>query len=104
MQLSRIFKCFNNLFINFLWFIISRSLQSIQHILTDLTMEEMLQFKTWFTQWETELTLQQAMEGDLLDFVDKMMEVFGKKALLKTDLVFCHRGCKVKSKCRKAFR
>lgn len=57
-------------------------MQNIQGILTNLTPEELLKFKTWFTQWETELTLQQAMEGDLLDFVDKMMEVFGKKALL----------------------
>ncbi|KAK2847106.1 hypothetical protein Q5P01_010105 [Channa striata] len=59
--------------------------KSIQNSLTDLTKEELFKFKTWFYQWERGLTLQQVMEGDLLDFVDRIIEILGQeRALLHT--------------------
>lgn len=67
-------QCVNFCFYNFL-----SCLQSIQSIVTELTKEELLKFKMWFYQWEPGITLQQVMEGDLLDFVDRILEVLGKK-------------------------
>lgn len=59
--------------------------KSIQNILTDLTKEEFFKFKMWFYQWEPGLTLQQVMEGDILDFVDKIIEILGQdRSLLHT--------------------
>lgn len=58
---------------------LSYCLQSIQGVLTDLTMDELFSFKMWLFQSQKEKSLQQVMEGDILDFVDKMLEVFGKK-------------------------
>lgn len=59
--------------------------KSIQSVVTDLTREELLKFRVWFYQWEPAMKLQQAMEGDLLDFVDKMLELLGQdRSLLHT--------------------
>ncbi|XP_029026160.1 protein NLRC3 [Betta splendens] len=59
--------------------------KSIQSILTDLTKEELFKFKMWFYQWEPGITLQQVMDGDLLDFVDKILEVLEQdRALMHT--------------------
>ena len=55
----------------------SLCLQSIQNVLTLLSFEDLLQFKTWFYQWERDLSRKQAMEGDLLDFVDMILEKLG---------------------------
>lgn len=41
-------------------------------------MEELFKFKMYFLQWEKNLTKEQVMEGDILDFVDKIFEVLGK--------------------------
>ncbi|XP_063763247.1 NLR family CARD domain-containing protein 3 isoform X2 [Eleginops maclovinus] len=58
--------------------------KSIQSVLTGLTFEELLQFRTFY-QWERDMTRQQAMEGDLLDFVDKILEILGQdRALAQT--------------------
>ncbi|XP_042342989.1 NLR family CARD domain-containing protein 3 [Plectropomus leopardus] len=53
--------------------------RSIQSIVTRLTKEELLKFKMRFCQWETAISLKQAMEGDLLDFVDRSLEVLGQE-------------------------
>ncbi|XP_071351780.1 protein NLRC3 [Trachinotus anak] len=52
--------------------------KSIQSSLTGLTMEELFKFKMWFLQWEKSLTKQQVMEGDILDFVDRILEILGQ--------------------------
>lgn len=59
--------------------------KSIQNKLTGLTREELYKFKMWFYQWEPGITLQQVMEGDILDFVDRIIETLGQdRALLHT--------------------
>ncbi|KAM3616211.1 uncharacterized protein V6R79_014335 [Siganus canaliculatus] len=59
--------------------------KSIQSSLTDLTGEELFKFKVEFANWETEISLQQMMEGDLLDFVDRILEILGQdRALVHT--------------------
>ncbi|XP_030261330.1 NACHT, LRR and PYD domains-containing protein 3-like [Sparus aurata] len=59
--------------------------KSVQAVLSGLTPEELYKFKVWFYQWETAITLQQVMDGDLLDFVDRIMEILGQdRALLHT--------------------
>ncbi|XP_029302960.1 NACHT, LRR and PYD domains-containing protein 3-like [Cottoperca gobio] len=57
--------------------------KSIQSVLTGLDWEELIQFKTWFYQWQPGITLQQTMEGDLLDFVDKILEILGQEHSLQ---------------------
>ena len=54
-------------------------LKSIQNILTDLSSEELLNFRMLFCHWESKVTLKQALEGDVLDFVDRIIEILGKK-------------------------
>lgn len=61
---------------------LSLCMQSIQNTLTSLNREELLKFKMWFYQWETKITLKQMNEGDLLDFVDRILETLGKKTQL----------------------
>ncbi|XP_045899184.1 NACHT, LRR and PYD domains-containing protein 3 [Micropterus dolomieu] len=57
----------------------------IQSSVTSLTKEELFKFKMWFYQWEPGITLQQVMEGDLLDFVDRILEILGQdRSLLHT--------------------
>ncbi|KAJ4935374.1 hypothetical protein JOQ06_016910 [Pogonophryne albipinna] len=51
---------------------------SIQNVLTSLPFKDLLTFKTWFYQWERDLSQKQAMEGDLLDFVDMILEKLGQ--------------------------
>ncbi|GAA6233050.1 protein NLRC3-like isoform X1 [Lates japonicus] len=51
--------------------------KSIQNCLTDLSREELFKFKMWFSQWEPGITRQQVMEGDILDFVDRILEILG---------------------------
>ncbi|XP_028429063.1 NLR family CARD domain-containing protein 3 [Perca flavescens] len=59
--------------------------KSIQNTLTSLNREDLLKFKMWFYQWETKITLKQINEGDLLDFVDRIMETLGQdRSLLHT--------------------
>nr|XP_046244743.1 NACHT, LRR and PYD domains-containing protein 3 [Scatophagus argus]XP_046244745.1 NACHT, LRR and PYD domains-containing protein 3 [Scatophagus argus] len=59
--------------------------RSIQDIVSGLTKEELFKFKMWFYQWESEITLQQVMEGDILDFVDRILEILGQdRSLLHT--------------------
>lgn len=54
-------------------------LQSIQAILSGLSQTELFSFKMCLINAKKEKSLQQVIEGDILDFVDKMMEVFGSK-------------------------
>ncbi|KAL6116256.1 uncharacterized protein ACO6RY_00917 [Pungitius sinensis] len=59
--------------------------KSIQSVLTKLKRDELMTFRLDFNVWEPKITLQQVMEGDLLDFVDKILEVLGEdRALLHT--------------------
>ncbi|XP_070686012.1 protein NLRC3 [Pempheris klunzingeri] len=59
--------------------------KSIQTVVTGLTKDELFKFKMSFYQWETSITLQQVMDGDLLDFVDKILEILGQdRSLLHT--------------------
>lgn len=51
--------------------------KNIQKVLTDLNKEELYKFKLNFHQRQTDLTLQHLFEGDLLDFVDRIIEKFG---------------------------
>ncbi|XP_019950742.2 protein NLRC3 [Paralichthys olivaceus] len=57
--------------------------KSIQNCLTSLTWEELFNFKLRFIQWKPGLNDQQVMEGDLLDFVDKILEVLGPEHSLR---------------------
>lgn len=41
-----------------------------------------MKFKSWFYQWEADLKLNQMYDGDILDFVDRLLEVLGKEAQL----------------------
>ncbi|KAM6987467.1 protein NLRC3 [Tautogolabrus adspersus] len=59
--------------------------KSLQDTLTGLTKEELFKFKMGFCQWESSITLSQVMEGDLLDFVDRIIEILGEdRSLLHT--------------------
>ncbi|XP_068442028.1 NACHT, LRR and PYD domains-containing protein 6 [Clinocottus analis] len=59
--------------------------KSIQNAVTELTYEDLLKFKVSFYQWEPKISLPQVMEGDLLDFVDKILEILGQdRALMHT--------------------
>nr|XP_040045742.1 NACHT, LRR and PYD domains-containing protein 3 [Gasterosteus aculeatus aculeatus]XP_040045750.1 NACHT, LRR and PYD domains-containing protein 3 [Gasterosteus aculeatus aculeatus] len=59
--------------------------KSIQSSLTGFKEEELFTFMMDFCQWELKVTRQQMMEGDLLDSVDKMLEILGQdRALLHT--------------------
>ncbi|XP_056230690.1 protein NLRC3 [Seriola aureovittata] len=59
--------------------------KSIQSSLTGFTVDELYKFKLWFLQWEKRITKQQVMEGDVLDFVDKILEILGQdRSLMHT--------------------
>ncbi|XP_068565570.1 protein NLRC3 [Cebidichthys violaceus] len=59
--------------------------KSIQSVLTELTSDDLLKFKVSFYQWEPKMSLPQVMEGDLLDFVDRILEILGQdRSLLHT--------------------
>ncbi|XP_055003706.1 protein NLRC3 [Boleophthalmus pectinirostris] len=59
--------------------------KNIQKALTDLSKEELYKFKLNFHQRQSGFTLQQMFEGDLLDFVDRIIEMFGQdRSLLNT--------------------
>ncbi|XP_054453130.1 protein NLRC3 [Anoplopoma fimbria] len=59
--------------------------KSIQSTLTQLTEEELPIFKVCFYKWESKITLPQVMDGDLLDFVDRILEILGQdRSLLHT--------------------
>ncbi|XP_031716376.1 protein NLRC3 [Anarrhichthys ocellatus] len=59
--------------------------KSIQNVLTGLTSDDLLKFKVSFYQWEPKMSLPQVMEGDLLDFVDRSLEMLGQdRSLLHT--------------------
>ncbi|KAI3354367.1 hypothetical protein L3Q82_018890 [Scortum barcoo] len=66
--------------------------KSIQNSLSGLTNEELLKFKMRFLQWEPGITLKQLMEGDLLDFVDRILEVLALTRFhLKQHLIRKHQ-------------
>ncbi|KAL3973857.1 insulin-like growth factor-binding protein 2 [Sarotherodon galilaeus] len=56
--------------------------RNIQSTLSQLSWEEMLKFKSWFYQWEPDLKLNQMHDGDILDFVDRLLEVLGQDRAL----------------------
>lgn len=59
--------------------------KTIQSVLTDLSKDDLLNFKMWYHQWERRITLSDTICGDLLDFVDKTLEILGEeRALLHT--------------------
>ncbi|XP_017286505.1 protein NLRC3 [Kryptolebias marmoratus] len=59
--------------------------KSMQNILTRLNDEELFKFKMWFHKRQPPNIMQQVLEGDLLDFVDKSIEMDGPdKALSNT--------------------
>ncbi|KAK7883296.1 hypothetical protein WMY93_029470 [Mugilogobius chulae] len=59
--------------------------RNIQNALTELSKEDVYKFKLNFHQRQADFTLQQMFEGDLLDFVDKIIEKFGlDRSLLNT--------------------
>ncbi|XP_071781730.1 NLR family CARD domain-containing protein 3 [Centroberyx gerrardi] len=49
--------------------------KNLQNILSGLTREELMAFKLWFFQTEKDITRVGDMEGDILDLVDKMIEL-----------------------------
>ncbi|XP_004075855.1 NLR family CARD domain-containing protein 3 isoform X1 [Oryzias latipes] len=55
---------------------------NILKTLTPLKFEEMYKFRSWLKLMARELKDSNFMEGDLLDFVDKMIEVFGHSKTL----------------------
>lgn len=57
------------------WF---HPLQNILKTLTPLKFEEMYKFRSWLKLTARDLKDTDFMEGDLLNFVDKMIEVLGK--------------------------
>ncbi|XP_076002194.1 NLR family CARD domain-containing protein 3 [Genypterus blacodes] len=64
-------------------------LQDLPHIfksvlatLRRLTREELFKFKLCFSQWQSFVTVPELMEGDVLDFVDKILEVLGQDCSL----------------------
>ncbi|XP_040902269.1 protein NLRC3 [Toxotes jaculatrix] len=59
--------------------------KSIQNSLTGLTSEELFKFRMLFSQWEPGIKHEQVMEGDLLDFVDRILEILGQdRSLMHT--------------------
>ncbi|XP_041669678.1 protein NLRC3 [Cheilinus undulatus] len=59
--------------------------KSIQDTVARLNKEELFKFKMSFCQWEASISLKQVMEGDILDFVDKIIEILGvDRSLLHT--------------------
>lgn len=48
-------------------------------VLSGLTMSELYSFKTCLLNFKKDKSFQQMNEGDILDFVDKMLEIFGSK-------------------------
>ncbi|XP_074534918.1 NLR family CARD domain-containing protein 3 isoform X2 [Halichoeres trimaculatus] len=51
--------------------------KNIQETVSRLSKEELFKFKMALYQWESNLTLQQVMDGDILDFVDRIIEILG---------------------------
>ncbi|XP_008299719.1 protein NLRC3 [Stegastes partitus] len=56
--------------------------RSMQSILTGLSKEDLLTFKMTFHQWEKRMTISDTMTGDILDFVDKSLEILGQERAL----------------------
>ncbi|XP_034404148.1 NACHT, LRR and PYD domains-containing protein 3 [Cyclopterus lumpus] len=82
--------------------------KSIQSVVTELTSEELFKFKLGFNQWEPKITLSQVMEGDLLDFVDRILEILGQeRSLLHTistlkTIKKTQEADELKNKCKRA--
>lgn len=51
--------------------------ETIMEVLRDLNPEDLFKFKTYFHQWESGVNMQLILEGDLLDFVDNIIEILG---------------------------
>uniref|UniRef100_UPI0037E95FE4 NACHT, LRR and PYD domains-containing protein 6 isoform X2 n=1 Tax=Semicossyphus pulcher TaxID=241346 RepID=UPI0037E95FE4 len=87
---------------------LSHIFKSIQDMVSGLTKEELFKFKMWFYQWESSITLQQVMEGDILDFVDRILEILGvDRSLLHTISTLDSIGKKeeaeeLRNKCKRA--
>lgn len=61
--------------------------RSIQKALTELGKEDLYKFKLNFTlRLSSDLTLKQMFEGDLLDFVDMIIEMFGLELSLQSTI------------------
>ncbi|XP_034023647.1 NACHT, LRR and PYD domains-containing protein 6-like isoform X2 [Thalassophryne amazonica] len=59
--------------------------KSILNTLKELNSMEVMLFKMRFQQWQPDVSLTQVMDGDILDLVDKIMEVIGPdRSLLNT--------------------
>lgn len=51
--------------------------QKIMEVLRELKPEELFKFKTYFHQRESGTNMQRILEGDILDFVDNIIEILG---------------------------
>uniref|UniRef100_A0A1A8QSB7 Pyrin domain-containing protein n=1 Tax=Nothobranchius rachovii TaxID=451742 RepID=A0A1A8QSB7_9TELE len=82
--------------------------KSIQSTLSDLSNEELFKFKTWYYTWQPGSVRTQVLQGDLLDFVDKSIELLGAdKALMNTiktleSMDKKEEAEKLKNQCKKA--
>ncbi|XP_056297842.1 uncharacterized protein nlrc3l [Pseudoliparis swirei] len=82
--------------------------KSIQSAVGRLSAEELLRFKVGFCQWESRVALTRLLEGDLLDLVDRMLEVLGPdRSLLHTiktleSMKKSHEAEELRKSCKKA--
>lgn len=83
--------------------------KSMQNTLTALCKEDLYKFKLNFTlRLSSNLSLQQMFEGDLLDFVDRIIEMFGPDLSLSSTIATLENITKPKeaeelrNKCKKA--
>ncbi|KAM9344182.1 protein NLRC3-like [Pholidichthys leucotaenia] len=60
--------------------------KSLQTVLQRLSWEDLIMFKRWFCSFKKDLTYEQVSEGDILDFVDKILELVGKDDALKSTI------------------
>lgn len=60
--------------------------KNIQQALTGLNKDELYKFKINFYQRQSDLTIQSLFEGDLLDFVDKIIELLGLERSLSNTI------------------
>ncbi|XP_072317930.1 protein NLRC3 [Eucyclogobius newberryi] len=60
--------------------------KNIQQALTDISKDEFYKFKLNFHQRQSGFTIQEMFEGDLLDFVDRIIEKFGPDCALSNTI------------------
>lgn len=51
----------------------------MQNVLSQLNRDDLYKFKIWYNKWQTIQLRDHILEGDVLDFVDKVIELYGKK-------------------------